>query len=70
MITKDWLADLLILANPANFSDVDRLEATQDTPGPSKTKNPEEVHDMDNTFVRTASITPNEEDDGEEIEGI
>jgi hypothetical protein len=39
------------------------------TPGPSKTKKPEEVHEVDNVFVRTTSITPNEGGDGEEIEG-
>jgi hypothetical protein len=68
-ITKDWSADLLIPANPAELSDVDSPEAAQDTPGPSKTKKPEEVHDVDSASVRTASITPDEGDDGEEIEG-
>jgi hypothetical protein len=31
-------------------------------------KNPEEVYDLDSASVRTASITPNKGDDGEEIE--
>jgi hypothetical protein len=40
-----------------------------DTAGPSKTKKPEEVHDVGSAFVRTTSITPDEGDDGKEIEG-
>jgi hypothetical protein len=69
-ITKGWLVDLLIPANPAELSDVDSPEATQDTPGPSKTKKPEEVHDVDSPSVRTTSITLEEGDDGKEIEGV
>jgi hypothetical protein len=68
-ITKEWSVDLLIPANPVELSDVDSPEAAQDTPRPSKTKKPEEVHDVDNTSVRTASISPDEGGDGEEIEG-
>jgi hypothetical protein len=68
-ITKDWSVDLLIPTNPMEFSDVDSPKAAQDTPGPSKMKKPEEVHDVDSASVRTASITPDEGDDGEEIEG-
>jgi hypothetical protein len=51
------------------LSDVDSLEAAHDTPRPSKTKKNEEVHDVDNTFVRTASVSPDEGGDSEEIEG-
>jgi hypothetical protein len=68
-ITKDWSADLLIPANPMELSDIDSPETVSDTPGPSKTKKPEEVHDVDSASVRTASITPDEGGDGEEIEG-
>jgi hypothetical protein len=52
-----------------DLSDVDSPEAAQNTPGPSKMKKPEEVHDVDKTFVRTASISPDEGGDGEEMEG-
>jgi hypothetical protein len=68
-ITKDWSADLLIPANPTELSDIDSPETVPDTPGPSKMKKPEEVHEVDSASVRTASITPDEGGDGEEIEG-
>jgi hypothetical protein len=68
-ITKDWLADLLILVNPTELSDVDRLETVLDTPGPRKMKKPEEVQEVDSASVRNASITPDEGGDGKEIEG-
>jgi hypothetical protein len=42
-ITKEWSVDLLILAEPAEISDVDNPKTTQDTPRPSKTKKTEEV---------------------------
>ena len=48
--------DLLIPANPTELSDLDSPKSVQDTPEPSKTKKPEEIHDVDNTSVRTASI--------------
>jgi hypothetical protein len=41
----------------------------QDTPEPSKTKKPEEVHNVDSTSVRTASISLDKVGDGKEIEG-
>jgi hypothetical protein len=68
-ITKDWSADLLIPANPTELSDVDSPETVLDTPGPSKMKKPEEFHKVDSTSIRTASITPDEAGDGEEVEG-
>ena len=40
-----------------------------DTLGPSKTKKAEEVHDVENASIRTASISPDEGGDGEEVEG-
>jgi hypothetical protein len=69
-ITKEWSVDLLIPANPVEMSDVDSPEAAQDTPGPSKTKKPEEVQDVDNTSMKTASISPEQGGDGEEIDGM
>jgi uncharacterized sporulation protein YeaH/YhbH (DUF444 family) len=68
-ITKEWSVDLLIPANPAEISDIESPETVPDTPGPSKTKKAEEVHDVDNASVRTASISPDEGGDGEEVEG-
>jgi hypothetical protein len=68
-ITKDWSADLLIPVNPTELSDIDSPETVLDTPGPRKMKKPEEVHEVDSASVRTASITPDEGGDGEEIEG-
>jgi hypothetical protein len=68
-ITKDWSMDLLIPENPTELSNVDSPETILETPGPSKTKKPEEVHEVDSASVRTASITPDEGGDGEEIEG-
>jgi hypothetical protein len=72
-ITKEWLSNLLTSVDPVEISDIDSLEAAQDTPGPSRTKktketnNPEEVQDIDSISVRTASITQDEE--GYEEEG-
>jgi hypothetical protein len=37
-ITKDWLTNLLIPANPAEMSNPDSLETMHDTPRPSKMK--------------------------------
>jgi hypothetical protein len=37
-ITKDWSANLLVLADPAEISDIDSPETAQDTPGPRRTK--------------------------------
>ena len=53
------------------MSDIDSPEAAQDTLGPSKTKKmkkAEEVQDIDRTFVRTASISPEKEGNDEEVE--
>jgi hypothetical protein len=63
-ITKDWISDLLIPTNPVEFSNIDSPETVPDTPGPSKMKNPEEVHEVDSAYVRTASITPDKGGDG------
>jgi hypothetical protein len=37
-ITREWLTDLLISADPIEISNIDSLEAAQDTPRPCKTK--------------------------------
>jgi hypothetical protein len=68
-ITKDWSADLLIPADPAEISDIDSPETAPDTPGPSKIKKTEEVHDLDNASVKTASISAEQGGDGREIDG-
>jgi hypothetical protein len=63
-ITKEWSTDLLVSVNPTELSDIDRPEAPQDTPGPSKTKKTtktkkdEKIQDIDSRSVRTTSITP------------
>jgi hypothetical protein len=38
-----------------------------DTPGPSKTKKIEEVQEIDNASVKTASISPEKGGDGEDL---
>jgi hypothetical protein len=68
-ITKEWLEDLLIPSNPVELFDVNNLKVVKDTLGPSKMKKLEEVHNVDSASVRTVSITPDEGDDGKEIEG-
>jgi hypothetical protein len=57
-ITKEWSTDLLIPAYPAEMPDVDSPETMPDTPGPSKTKKNDEVHDVHNTSVETYSSSP------------
>jgi hypothetical protein len=59
-ITKDWSVDLLIPADPAEMSNIDSLEAVHDTPGPSKIKKTEEVHDLDSASMKSASISSKE----------
>jgi hypothetical protein len=68
-ITKEWSVDLLVPANPVEMSNVDSLETTMDIPRPSKKKNTEEVHDLDSSSVKTASISPEQGGDDEEIDG-
>jgi hypothetical protein len=72
-ITKEWSTDLLVSADPIELSNIDSPEAAQDTPGPSKmkktmkTKKDEEIQDIDNRSVRTASISPEQEGNDEEV---
>jgi hypothetical protein len=56
-ITKDWLTDLLIPADPVEISDLDNLEIVSDTPGPSNLKKTEEVHDLDSASMNITSIS-------------
>jgi hypothetical protein len=51
------------------FSDVDNPKAAQDKLRSSKMKRPAEVQDIDNTSMRTVSVSPDEGGDGEDIEG-
>jgi hypothetical protein len=71
--------DLLIVADPADISDISIPKAGQDTPGPSNTKKTkktkemkksEEVQDVDSRSVWTASVTPNEEGNDEDLEEV
>jgi hypothetical protein len=68
-ITKEWLADLLVAADPIEMSDVDSPEAMPDTPGPRKTKKDVEVQDIHNTSMKTASLSPVKGGDDEELGG-
>jgi hypothetical protein len=54
-ITKEWSAGLLILADHAEISDINSLEAAQDTPIPRKTKKTDEVQDLSSASVNTVS---------------
>jgi hypothetical protein len=68
-ITKEWSVDLLIPVNPVEMFDVDSLETTTDTPGPSKTEKNEEAQDVHSTLAKTAFISPEQGGDDEEIDG-
>jgi hypothetical protein len=68
-ITKEWLADLLVPADPAEMSDVDIPETLSDTHGPSKKKKDDEVQDVHSTSAKTTSISPKQGDDARELGG-
>jgi hypothetical protein len=68
-ITKEWSTDLLIPVDPAEISDINNLEAVQDTLIPSKRKKTDEVKDLRTPLVKTASMSPEQGGDGEEIDG-
>jgi hypothetical protein len=55
-ITKEWSANLLVLVDPAEISDVDSPKTALDTAGPSNIKKTEEVHDLDSASMKTTSI--------------
>jgi hypothetical protein len=63
------LAELLILANSVEISDIDSPEPVHDTLGPSKTKKDEEVKDVNSNSTKTTSISPKKGGDGGEIGG-
>jgi hypothetical protein len=67
-ITKDWSADLLIPVDPAEISNIDNPETMHDTPRPSKTKKTGEVQEIDSASMKTASISPEQGGDGEELD--
>jgi hypothetical protein len=69
-ITKEWSVDLLVPADPADISDVDSPETVQDLPGPSMRQKISEVQDLSSASVKTASIMPEKEGDGEELEEV
>jgi hypothetical protein len=66
-ITKEWLLNLLVAADPINMSNEEILEAMPDTPGPSKTKKDDEVEDIPSTSTKTTSISPMWGGDGNEL---
>jgi hypothetical protein len=68
-ITKEWSANLLVVADPAEMSDVESPEAMPDTPRPRKTKKDDEVQDIHSTSTKTTSISPVQGGDGEELGG-
>jgi hypothetical protein len=68
-ITKEWLADLLVSADPAEMFDMDSSEAMPETVGPSKTKKDDEIQDVHSTSTKTTSISPAQGGDGEELGG-
>jgi hypothetical protein len=68
-ITKEWLVDLLVPADPADMSDVNSPEAMSDTPGPRKTQKDVDVQDVHSTSINTTSISPAQGGDCEEVGG-
>jgi hypothetical protein len=68
-ITKKWLVDLLVAADPAEMYDVDRPEAIPDTLRPRKTKKDYESQYVHSTSTKTISISPAQGGDGEELGG-
>jgi hypothetical protein len=68
-ITKEWLADLLVPADPTEMSNVDSPEAMLDITEPCNTKKDVEVQYSHNTSMKTTSISPVKGGDGEELGG-
>jgi hypothetical protein len=50
--------DLLIPADHMEISDIDSPEHLHDSPGPRKTKEDEEVQDVNSTSMNTTLISP------------
>jgi hypothetical protein len=70
-LTEDDLEEIAKegLVDPTEMFYVDSPETMPDTPGPSKTKKYDEVHDFHITLVKTTSISPEQGDDDGEIGG-
>jgi hypothetical protein len=68
-ITKEWLADLIVAANPTDMSDEESLEAMPNTPGPSRNKKDDDVEDVPSISTKTASILPAQGGDGDKLGG-
>jgi hypothetical protein len=73
-ITKDWSADLLLLADLVEMSNPDSPETThkeQDTPRPNIMKKTEEVQYLSSALGKTTSVSPDRggDDEVEELNG-
>ena len=68
-ITKEWSVGLLVPVNLAEISNVDSPETATDILGPRNKNRKEEVHDLDSTSMKTASISAEQGGDGREIDG-
>jgi hypothetical protein len=68
-ITKEWLVDLLVAADPIEMSDVDSPEAMSDTPGSRKPKKDVEIQDIHSTSTNTSSLSHAKGGDEEELGG-
>jgi hypothetical protein len=66
-ITKEWSANLLVAAGLADMFDEESPEAMPDTPGPIRTKKDDEGEDVPSTSTKTASISPAQGGDGDEL---
>jgi hypothetical protein len=66
-ITKEWSVDLLVPIDPADISNVDNLETTQDLLEPSMQQKISKVKDLSSASVKISSITLEKEGDGEEL---
>jgi hypothetical protein len=67
-ITKECLVDFLVPTDPADMFNVDSPETTPDTARPRKIKKTEEVNDLDNASIKTASISVEQGGDGPKVE--
>jgi hypothetical protein len=69
-ITKEWSVEILILDDHAKISNIDSPKVAQDTPGPSKTKNIDEVKYLRSDSMKIASMSLEQGGDGKEINDI
>jgi hypothetical protein len=68
-ITKEWLVNILVAADPTDMSDVESTEAMSDTPRQRKTKKDYEVEDIPSTSTKTTLVSPTQGGDGDELGG-